>query len=425
MRRNSFSSVLALLLTSPLAAASTWVVDANGGPGVDFTDIGAAEAASVPGDVILVMPGSYPGFTVDIAISILGQTGGRVITGDVLVSSIPAGGRTTLAGLTTAKVKLIDCSSPVTLEDLVAAPAFAVQLYGSVIEVRSCTDVRLRNVEAYASSQGTIHALTVTSARVEVTHSVLKGSYGHSHDIYTFLSPPEDGGDGLRVLGASSNVHVSSSQVRGGGGGGLPKMNLCTSCVSGDGGAGIRISLGHGLVTGPASAVVIGGDGGEGNNCNEDGMPGTGISVAAGATLAWSGASVQSAQSPFGCIPFLEPITGPYTEVIPADPTLRVSGSASAGQSVTFRFTGEPGAHAILNIGRHLTLTDLPNAAEDELTFPLRNISLGMLPASGEATYVFTLPPSASKGTLLVFQGRTISTGGALALTQSLPITLR
>lgn len=425
MKRHPRLNLLALLFCAPLATASTWVVDASGGPGVDFTDIGAAEAASLPGDVILVMPGTYPGFTLDVAVSILGQSGERVITGDVRVANLPAGGRATLAGMTTAKVTIANCSAPVTLEDLVAAPAFPIYTSGSVITVASCTDVRLHNVAASAVTLGTIHALTVTSARVEVTQCQLNGARGHAYDLYNFFTNPEDGGDGIRVLGASSKVHVSGSDIRGGTGGDLPDTLGCQSCVAGDGGMGIRVQLGQVQLTGPTNAVVLGGAQGIGTDCDNDGMPGTGIAVAPTAELSWSGALVQSAQSVYGCIPALPPISGPATHVNPDDPTLRMSGGTGAGGVVTFRLTGEPGAHAILNIGRQLTVTDLPNAVEDELTFPLRNISLGTLPGSGDATYAFTLPASAPKGTLLVFQGRTLSTGGDLRLTQSLPLTVR
>ncbi|MBK8978159.1 MAG: hypothetical protein IPM29_19820 [Planctomycetes bacterium] len=43
-----------LLLCSPMTAQRTWIVDARGGPGVDFTDIPPAVSASAPNDMILV-----------------------------------------------------------------------------------------------------------------------------------------------------------------------------------------------------------------------------------------------------------------------------------------------------------------------------------------------------------------------------------
>ena len=46
---------LAGALLAGSLAADTWVVDASGGPGSDFTDIPPAIAAAVSGDVILVL----------------------------------------------------------------------------------------------------------------------------------------------------------------------------------------------------------------------------------------------------------------------------------------------------------------------------------------------------------------------------------
>ena len=64
---------LALLPTFALLLASSqvdaqgklWVVDDDGGPGVDFTAIQDAVDAAVDGDGILVRPGDYGRVTID------------------------------------------------------------------------------------------------------------------------------------------------------------------------------------------------------------------------------------------------------------------------------------------------------------------------------------------------------------------------
>src|SRR5262249_13509994 len=66
---------LALLSTS-LAVAQTFVVDASNGPGTNFTDVAAAVAAVPDGATLLVRPGSYASFTLNgKGLTILGGPG--------------------------------------------------------------------------------------------------------------------------------------------------------------------------------------------------------------------------------------------------------------------------------------------------------------------------------------------------------------
>lgn len=65
--------VLLALVLPGKAAVSTWIVEDNGGPGVDFTQIQTAIDAAAPGDTLLVMPGNYTGFSLRKGMRILGQ----------------------------------------------------------------------------------------------------------------------------------------------------------------------------------------------------------------------------------------------------------------------------------------------------------------------------------------------------------------
>src|SRR5262245_14949396 len=112
------SALVGLVVLARAASATTWVVDPAGGPGVDFTDIAAAAAAAAPGDVILVHPGSYAGFTLGTGVSIVGG-GGVTVTGHIRLQGIPAGPRASLANLSTRAIEVRQCAAPVTLEDVV------------------------------------------------------------------------------------------------------------------------------------------------------------------------------------------------------------------------------------------------------------------------------------------------------------------
>ena len=49
----SFALAFAVSATSP--AADTWIVDDDGGPGIDFVDIQSAVEAAAPGDLVRVL----------------------------------------------------------------------------------------------------------------------------------------------------------------------------------------------------------------------------------------------------------------------------------------------------------------------------------------------------------------------------------
>ena len=71
-------------------ASGTLVVDDDGGPGVDFTDLPAAVAAAIDGDTVVVREGTYDSFIVSgKALLILGDGSGTTFV---------SGGTTYLGG---------------------------------------------------------------------------------------------------------------------------------------------------------------------------------------------------------------------------------------------------------------------------------------------------------------------------------------
>lgn len=83
---------------------TTWIVDAQLGPGAQFADLPAAVAAAVSGDTILVRAGTYTGFTLaGKALTIRGAGVGATFVGDAAgaqpSSAGTANGLTVLSGL--------------------------------------------------------------------------------------------------------------------------------------------------------------------------------------------------------------------------------------------------------------------------------------------------------------------------------------
>jgi hypothetical protein len=260
------------------------------------------------------------------------------------------------------------------------------------------------------------HAVRVTSSRFEITHSRLVGGEGlwaaTTHDDVR-------GGDGIWASG-TSDVHVSRCQIRGGVGG---TDQGCEWCIAGDGGAGVRLQdAARLLVTGIAGDFVRGGHAGDGGDCNHDGDPGIGIAAYGTSNARVSGVTVQPGGE-FCCCGGWATV-GDVAFADPADPCLTITGSTLPGTSVTYVVHGAPGSAARLRLVRQAIVQDLPDVIEDRLTLPLRTFDLGTLPASGSASFTMNLPSALPQGFSVVAQASVVSTGGSVALTQSVPITL-
>lgn len=410
-------------ILSSSAAANTWVVDDNPGPGVDFTTIAAATAIAAPGDLIIVRAGTYTGFTLSVGAVVLGESGASV-SGAIHVTAVPDGPRASVANLATGAIFVESCIGGVTLEDIVARYDGVGTEPLTWWKVSDCVDVRLRGVDVDLAAHG-ITALSVVNARVEVGASRLVGGNGRAHDVVTNPYAPGAGGDGIALSG-SADVHLTMSIVRGGVGGDLPAVNVCPSCRAGSGGLAVRVGAGSRLIiSGSNSSLAAGGTGGVGPQCNLDGRPGNAIVAESTASVRATGSTITGAATRAFCGSIQATgIIGPYTIPTPPDPTLSVTGTLEASQSLTFTITGEPGASARLSFGRGMFVADAPFVVEDQLLSPVRTFELGVLPASGKASFVIPLPAYFPRGLLIVAQGTTQSSGVGTSFTPSIPITL-
>ncbi|MBK7876863.1 MAG: hypothetical protein IPJ77_14150 [Planctomycetes bacterium] len=424
------ASMLALALT-PVASANTWVVDAANGPGSQFDEIGVAIAAAAPGDLILVRAGSYSPFVLDKGLTILADAGTDV-PGTVTVQNV-ASVRAIVAGLDCDGLVVSNCARVVLLQGLTVR-GLSGGWTSAAVEIDSSIDVRLQSVTVpggattLPSTSGQ-SAVRVNGARVELVRCDLRGRDGRpTFNQSSSLFRP-NGGDGL-VVDTGANVHVALSSVRGGRGGdagGTPGIPF----YGGDGGEGVRLA-GTGprlLLSGTAADLVLGGDSGLGADdlCLDSGFPGNGIdaSHASSPVARASGATLQggydlcrdsTAFSTMGAVT-LPSVADPALEMLPP--------IASPGQSVTFVVHAAPGTDVRLRLGRRTIVEDLATTEEDRLVEQLRSWGLGVVPASGEVTFPFTMPSTSPVGALLATQAVSVDTLGGAALTASWPIVLR
>lgn len=384
--------VLSLAFTAVPAAAGTWIVDDDGGPGVDFTDIAAAIAASAPGDVLLVLPGVYSSFLLDKPLTVLASSGALVAggLGQPAVQGLPAGTTTAISGLTFDLGKSLhvqDCLGTVVLDQLT--------FNDSGIGVSNSTDTRLR-----ASTLGL--GLALGSSRVEVSACTIEGNDG------TTWSCPGGNGSVAVSVDSSARAHLYRSSVKGGNGG---TPNDSFNCGGGDAAQGIVVTGGDLLLAGDPAHMVLGGKGGSGVFSGYDAAA---LYLLSGANARISGVTVPGLGTPVGLeVPF------------PRDPTLFILDQAGAGETVTFRVQTELGAQVELMLGRKPALGAQVDSEEVLLLVPLRTFQLGIAPANGVASMNWVTPGTLPVGFTYFAQGRVTLPGGDQRYTNSVPLIVR
>lgn len=229
--------VLLSLLAGSSAAQSLITVDDSGG--ADFSSISDALAAASPGDRILVAEGQYAAFTLDKAVTLVGEGAGELpqVSGLVLVTTtsgatistlqferlhvLGAAGTVLFEGVTVVQPALAPC--PATLVEASERVAFSVcNLLGGPgdsactsagIEVRTSfvllTDcIIVGGVgadDALDAGDGAPGVLFQAGATADVVHSIVTGGAGGRATAPGGMGG--DGGPALRVMsGASARV---------------------------------------------------------------------------------------------------------------------------------------------------------------------------------------------------------------------------
>lgn len=388
----------ALALLAAPAAATTWIVDDDGGAGVDFTDIQPAIAAAADGDVILVLGGLYSGFVLDKALVIVGSPG-AVVRGSADLAGIATGSFAALAGLSAVSTTIDSCTTTVVVDELAL---------DSWIDVVQSQDVRLQRIRG---NPGQLEA-SFRGSRVECLDggwigapgTTCVGACGGICDACPCL--PSSGGAALRAIesgGLVPSVHVYRTNATGGVGG-----VDCFQIFQASDGSGI-LGSGEGelLVAGqPDQAIAGGGTASLGALTLTLGMRGrlSGVSVK-GNIVVTAGASLQ--------VPAIE------------DPTLRTLGPVLPGGVLSFRANAAPGSSVDLLLGRLPAVVDLGGPEEDLLLIEVRRFPLGVVGASGEIGFDFTTPAQVGDGFTFFTQAEVTLPGGERRFTNSVPVVLR
>ena len=409
-------SLAILVLSSPIVSGGqTYVVDAAGGPGVDFTDIAAALLVVQPRDVLLVQPGVYSPFTLTRGVTILGY-GTPQVAGSIVVENVPGGELAVLVNLAPVDLAVRDADGVVVIEGFGAL---------ETVEIDACVDVRLSGLTVFPPGIARRSAAIVRASRVELTGSDLEGSWGEPFPGSS--STPQGGGDGIALVDGA-RMHLTRSDVNGGRGG----MVMDIGNNAGDGGNAISVTgASEVVVAGGGASRIEGGPGGwcwDCSNCEDDGFPGQAIWSVFGVAR-YSGAVLPSTSYFYGfncTFALVPPIGGVATEAIPPDPVLYLVGTPQAGQSLQLRVWGTPGDLVRVNVGRRPVVIPEPPIVIERLVDATRTLTLQTIPAGGERAISLPLPAAYAPGTVFFAQAELEDPlTGELRRTNSAPIVVR
>jgi len=356
-----------------LLLQTVWVVDDNGGPGVDFTDIQPAIDAAADGDVLDVRAGTYTHFTLSgKGLRILGEDSATTVVSSpgttgfaTLITSIPPGSvafvdrmrfqgwtgegpRLTVSGATTRAV-LADLQvygSPPCIA--CGIPWMVINPGGGILVEDS--DAHLIRNEVFgkngSGTQGPGPALRFTGdARGFVGSCQLFGGSGTT-PVTTFGLLPQNGSYAVHVQSSGAlvpKVWFADSLVFGGTG--SPALPI-TAPSDGSGGSGIIATGSAVRVSGDPTSLVHGGNAGCGLGPPSAGMGGVGILSTSGAVDVHSvpvlGGDVCGG-SPAA------PTSGPGITLSATPlPVLRVTGNLTTSGNATVSFSGGPSSAPFL-----------------------------------------------------------------------------
>lgn len=335
-------ATLALLaaLTLPASAGTTWIVDAAGGG--DFTTIGAGVAAASAGDVLLVLPGSYPAFTLDKSLSVVGQDGAQPTVSGQTVVTASAGA--TLANLSLQRLLASGCVGKLLLDAVDVIDGSGSHC--TTVELIGCKDVAWQD-STIAGKDGDVWCeapgIIVDGSRVELTDCAVSGGDGWG-DLF-------DGYPGRVGLLVRAGSHVLSSRTAiTGGNGGEP--DIIFDGTGGDGAPAIQLDeSARAVVRGNSASPLQGGYGGAGGFPGNDAV----VAVSGFGDLTISGVPVDPPAYGFGI-----QVTTPAAP----QPFLHKSGGSSGGQFLRLNLYGPPGNLVWVAIGLDPAFFGLPGKVE-------------------------------------------------------------
>ncbi len=373
MSPRSFLTGLAILATTVVSHASVLVVAPSGAP---FTTIQAAVDAAVDGDVVLVRPGTYGGFTLNAkSLALVSDPAGAAhIAGATQITNVGVGRITSLSGFAVSAGDLIatDCAGSLRFEALTSdLPSVSQTTYAHALLLSDCADVAiLRCLLQGSPSHGSFpsdpgQGLAFNDSNVAIYDSSIvggKGSDAHYIGVGGSSQPPLFGAKGCEVVGSSHLLLAGSTITGGEGGGGLPGICFPGPTNGGSGAVGgIGLDMEPSVQAFARDSSVQGGAGGAGGS----GASGCG-------TL--PGAMGSQGQA----------VGGMLTTLPGSRRVLTCATHVRELNTLNLTLEGQPGDVVVLNLGTSARwLLDLPLGGVRLVGLTSRRVNLGVIPGSG------------------------------------------
>lgn len=399
------ATILSLALLAASALGDTIVVDDDSG--ADYDDLPPAVAAADEGDLLLVLPGTYSPFTLDIGLTVLGVGDPTTVRvdGAIHVDGQGVGARTVLSTLTCDRIEARQHVPLLLLEDLRLGEDTAFDHAGSTaLYLQDCGDVRVFRTSISGGPEDP--TVLVRASRCELVECSLVAGGGCSwepgqHDPNCY--------EGRCLLAESSTVRFARSSAFGEDG------QEFIWDLGGDGAHGLEVEDTDLIVSGLPGDVIRSGDGGE-----EWGQCGTPV-ILSGHTARISGVTLDPGSDWGG--PDCDEVYGCCAEFPKADdPTLDLVGAAVPGNPLDVRLNAPPGSRAWLFLGGEAVVRPRVGIVEDQLTVPTRRVALGLVPPDGRIVRSLQVPAHMRTGDLLFAQVLVEVEPSDLRLTHSVPL---
>ncbi|HET6203151.1 MAG TPA: hypothetical protein VFI25_10165 [Planctomycetota bacterium] len=360
-----------------LLLQTTWVVDDNGGPGVNFIDLPPAVAAAADGDILLVQPGTYSHFTLTgkglrifgsgVSVTIVANPNPSSSYSQTTLAAIPPSSIAHIEGMlfrypfgpttfSPARVVVSGPTTRATFADVEIAgplglgapsPGFpALRVDAAEAKVVRCTVQGGAGVSYFTpalGSAGNRGLEAMNGARVHVASSVITGGEGSGGCLLMSSGIGGLGGQAVSAL-SSSEVWIADSTVIGGNSG---CCGFSTSQCNA-GGAGISANGAFVRVSGDATSLVRGGD--AGNACLFfPNPPGPGIEAVGSLVEVHSVPVIGGCLCGTSCTPGPAVVGTGVTLNAPALPVLEVSGTLTTTGTATITLSnGLPNAAFVI-----------------------------------------------------------------------------
>jgi hypothetical protein len=393
----SLTGALLMLAAPSAAAGDVLVVDDDGGPGVDFTEIKWAVAAAGEGDTILVKDGDYDAFTIDgKSLVITAEVGAAVKAVDITgshVKNLGAAQFVSLAGMVIRGGLFIDeAAGPVWLDrcEISGGDNFGAvnATNSSNVTLIEC-DVQGLDGYDFSFKPWGGDAIWSVNSVLHVFDSTLQGGRAICSPSDVCSGTP--GGTGLLLSGGRAFVEGSTLQGGGGDPGDMGPFGICTGNPSGDG----AYLGGDSPTLFVFDSQLAGGSSGSG--CA--GLKGQPFDVQAGALTMLPGTSRDFS------------ITSPVREET----------------FTTLQFGGQPGDTAWIFLGTTPTNAMIPNLSGPILiSSPYLLLSIGPMERGGSLSlpaFIRPIPP-ALESVQLLLQAAFVDGGGAAFLSDPATLTI-